>query len=395
MVAMVWATCAVAVVWTGAQQRPDPAAVERLAAEGERALVEGRYIDAEGAYETLRRITPGAGEIHARLGLIYFQQGKFAQAVEPLREALRLKPGLVKVNALLAMSLSELGRFEEAVPELKRAFAQAFDPVIRRMAGLHLLRAYTGLQRDADAVDVAFRLSRFHPDDPEVLYHSGRVFANFAYLQTMRLSRVAPGSVWLHLAAGEANESQGLHDAAIVEYREVLAAAPGRPGVHLRLGRVLLARARETGGSAAGEAAREFEAELVIDPTNANAAYELAEMARRDGALERARGLFEQAVTHYPTFADALIGLARTLIELGRPADALVRLNAVIADDPDNQIAHYQAARAYGAMRDMPARARALAAFTRARDVAARNRTAVPPAKTDATPQELDGVAPP
>jgi tetratricopeptide (TPR) repeat protein len=395
MVAMMSTMCHVAVVWTEAQERPDPAAAARIAAEGERALVEGRYIDAEGAYETLRRLRPGAGEIHARLGLIYFQEGKFAQAIEPLREALRLKPGLVKVNALLAMSLSELGQFEEAVPELKRAFAQSFDPVLRRMAGLHLLRAYTGLQQDSDAVDVAVRLSRLHPDDPEVLYHSGRLFANYAYLQTMRLSRVAPGSVWLHLAAGEANESQGLHDAAISEYRDVLRAAPRRPGVHLRLGRVLLARARETGDSAVAEAAREFEAELALDPTNANAAYELAEMARRDGGLERARALFEQAVAHHPTFADALIGLARTLIELGRPADALARLNVVIAADPDNQIAHYQAARAYGAMRDMPARAKALAAFTRARDLAAQSRPAVPPAKTDGTPQELDATAPP
>ena len=52
--------------------------------------------------------------------------------------------------------------------------------------------------------------TRLYPDDPEVLYHSGRLFANFAYLQTIRLERIAPDSVWLHQAAGEANESQGL-----------------------------------------------------------------------------------------------------------------------------------------------------------------------------------------
>ena len=92
-----------------------------------------------------------------------------------------------------------------------------------------------------DAVDVALRLSRLYPDDPEVLYHSGRLFANFAYLQTMRLATVAPDSVWLHQAAGEANESQGLYDAAIREYRQVLTAAPRRPGIHFRIGRVLLA----------------------------------------------------------------------------------------------------------------------------------------------------------
>ena len=119
----------------------------------------------------------------------------------------RLKPRLPKVDVLLAMSLSELGRYEEALPALTNAFSQSADPVLQRMAGLHLQRIYTGLGRDRDAVDVALRLSRLHPDDPEVLYHSGRLFANFAYLQTMRLAAVAPDSVWLHQAAGEANES--------------------------------------------------------------------------------------------------------------------------------------------------------------------------------------------
>ena len=49
------------------------------------------------------------------------------------------------------------------------AFSQSADPVLRRMAGLHLQRIYTGLGRDRDAVDVAFRLSTLYPDDPALL----------------------------------------------------------------------------------------------------------------------------------------------------------------------------------------------------------------------------------
>ena len=123
--------------------------LQQYAREGERALAEGRYPDAEKAYETLRKLTPGTGEVQARLGLIYFQQGKFADAIAPLREAIRLKPTLPKVDALLAMSLSELGKYEEALPVLTKAFSQSADPVLRRMAGLHLQRTYTGLGRDA------------------------------------------------------------------------------------------------------------------------------------------------------------------------------------------------------------------------------------------------------
>ena len=131
-----------------AWQQPDPAVLQQHAKEGERALAEGRYADAEKAYETLRQLTPGTAEVHARLGLIYFQQGKFSDAIAPLREAIRLKPSLPKVDALLAMSLSELGRYEEALPAVTKAFSQTADPVLRRMAGLHLQRTYTGLGRD-------------------------------------------------------------------------------------------------------------------------------------------------------------------------------------------------------------------------------------------------------
>lgn len=374
-----------------ARQQPDPEALQQHATEGERALAEGRYADAQKAYETLRQLTPDTGEVHARLGLIYFQQGRFADAIAPLREALRLKPDLPKVDALLAMSLSELGRYGEALPALTNVFSQAADPVLQRMAGLHLQRVYTGLGRDRDAVDVAFRLSRLYPDDPEVLYHSGRLFANFAYLQTMKLVAVAPDSVWLHLAAGEANESQGLYDAAIAEYRQVVAASPRRPGIHFRIGRVLLERARhERSNPDVVEAREAFEKELALDPTNANAAYELGEMERKAGELEPARARFTQAVTHYPAFEQALVGLGRTLIALDRPAEALTHLKAALEASPDSDVAWYQLAQAYRKLGDAAAQETALGEFKRARTLAAHRVAAVPQAKRDITPQMLD-----
>ena len=81
-----------------AQQQPDPAVLQLYAGEADRALAEGRYVDAQKVYETLRQLTPAVGEIHARLGLAYFQQGKYAEAIAPLREALRLKPELPNID---------------------------------------------------------------------------------------------------------------------------------------------------------------------------------------------------------------------------------------------------------------------------------------------------------
>ena len=284
-------------------QSSDTSALERYAEEGQRALAEGRYSEAEQAFEKLRELEPGMAEVHANLGLIYFQERKFEQAVPALRQALKLKPTLSKSDSLLAMSLSELGHYQEALPGLEKGFHRSPDPAIKRMSGLQLERAYSGLRRDDKAVEVALELNRLYPDDPEILYNNGKIFGNFAFLNIQKLSQVAPNSVWRHLAAAEAQESQGAYEQAIAEYREVLRLAPERAGIHYRIGRTLLARFWERHAPEDSTAAgKEFEEELQVDPSNANAAYELGEMHRKAKQIDEAQRYFEQALSHLSEF---------------------------------------------------------------------------------------------
>jgi tetratricopeptide (TPR) repeat protein len=375
------------------QQAPS-AQAESLYQQGERALAEQRYAEAAQAYEQLQQLQPGVAEVHARLGLIYFQQGRYADAIPPLRRALKLKPALPNLDALLAMCLSETGQHKEALPALEKGFHhQSADAALRRMIGLHLERSYTDMGRDADAVAVALELSRLYPDDPEVLYHTGRLFGNYAYLQVMRLSRVAPDSVWLHQAVGEANESQGLLDDAIKEYRLVLAASPNRPGVHFRIGRVLLARSAQGKGDAGAEAAalEEFDRELQIDPSNANAAYEIGEIQRKAGRLDMAVASFKKAVEADPEFEEALVGLGRTLIASADPGAALAPLKKATALDPRDEVAFYQIAQAHRALGEEAAQREALATFERLRSEKATQAT-VPAGRPNVTKQSIDTI---
>ncbi len=386
-------------VCLSAAQAPGPDLLQRYSQEGERALAEHRYADAEKAYEKLRELSPGTAEVHAGLGLIYFQQRKFAEAIPALRQALKLKPTLPRTDILLAMCLSELGQYKEALPGLRKGFKQTADDPLRRMTGLQLQRAYTGLEQDAQAVEVALELTRLYPKDPEVLYHSGRLFANYAYLTTMKLARLAPDSVWMHQAAGEANESQAFYNPAIREYREVLAKDPRRPGIHLRIGRTLLARAQASGeeGSTAPsrvEAVKEFEQELELDPTNANAAYELGEIYRKSGQLEKASEMFALALRHYPDFEEAQIGLGRALIALGAPEKALPHLQKAIALNPQNEVPYYQLATAQRALGNLAEQQKALAEFQRLRNQRPREADAMPVVPRDVTKQELETSPP-
>lgn len=318
-------------------------AIEKYSEQGQQALAQGRYAEAEAAFEKLRELEPGVVEVHANLGLIYFQEGKLEPAIAALRQALKLKPALPKTAALLAISLSEIGRYSEALPGLEKCFRQSIDLPIKRMCGLQLLRAHTGLLHDSKAVEVALELNRLYPDDPEVLYHTGKVYGNFAFLTMQKLAQVAPESVWRHQTLAEADESQGSYDAAITEYRQVLALDPRRPGIHYRLGRTLLARARQTTSSEdLASAQKEFELELALDPLNGNAAYEIAEARRNGGQFEEAQKLFEQALKSHPDFEEAQIGLASVLMSQQKPQQALPHLLKAIELNPENEVSWYR-----------------------------------------------------
>jgi tetratricopeptide (TPR) repeat protein len=385
--------CVLAAPVVHARTQPaDPAQIQALYQQGERALAERRYADAEQAYQRLRDLQPTLAEVHARLGLIHFQQGKFAEAVPALRQALKLKPALPNVATLLAMSLSEIGRHDEALPALEKAFHEkSTDSALRRMAGLHLQRVYTDLERHSNAVSVSLELSRLYPDDPEVLYHAGRLFGNYAYLQMVKLARIAPDSVWLHQAAGEANESQGLLDDAIREYRKVLAVAPNRPGVHFRIGRVHLARSKRADDDAAAEseALKEFEQELLVDPSNANAAYEIGEIQRTTGQLDQAIASFRRALTSYPDFGEALVGLGRTLVAAGDANSALPPLQKATTLNPRDEVAFYQLAQAHRALGHEAEQQRALATFERLRTEKAAQPAAVVPTDREAVTKQV------
>ena len=373
----------------------DNDSAERIAEEGQSALAAGRYAEAERAFEKLRQLEPTMAEVHANLGLIYFQERKFEQAVPTLRQALKLKPSLTKSDNLLAMSLSEIGHYNEAVPGLEKCLHHSSDAEIKRMCGLELQRAYTGLKKDDKAVEVAMQLNRLFPDDPEILYQTGKIYGNFAFLTMEKLAQVAPTSVWKHLAAAEAHESQGAYDQAIPEYNEVLKLEPQRPGIHYRVGRSLLGRywQRHAPEDLTG-AEKEFEQELQIDPANANSAYELGELRRKANRFDEAQQYFEQALQHYPDFPDAQLGLAAVLQAKKLNDQAVIHAQRAVAIDPENEVGWYRLAQIQKALGKNAEQEKALVEYRRLHDRSSQQRGLEPVfSPREVTKQEIEPAA--
>ena len=375
---------------TGSDEDPN-----RLAAAGQEALAAGHFGEAAADFEQLARLHPEVAEVHATLAAIYFKLREYPLSVREVRAAQKLKPGLPRLDSLLGLSLSELGQYQQAVPLLEKGFRQSADTQTRRMCGLQLLRAYTGLGRDADAVETSLALNRSFPDDPEVLYNTGRIYGNFAYLVMEKLHDTAPNSVWMLQAQGEANESQKDYDAAILAFNHVLELDPHRPGIHYRLGRVYLASFRDTRKSDDREAAiHEFSAELSVDPQNGNAAYELANLNAEAGNSDEAQRQFQTLLERFPDFEEALVGLAGIDLAEQKPQAAVPLLEHATRLRPDDEVAWWRLAQADRALGNKTGQTQALAQFQKIHStipVTVRKPNAV----DEITPQKLDADAHP
>jgi tetratricopeptide (TPR) repeat protein len=343
---MALAACCASAAFAFTQPDSDDA-TNRYAAAGQRALAAGDYAEAQSDFEKLAKLEPKIAEVHATLAVIDFKLREYERAVGEVRVAQNLNPKLPKLDTLLSMAQAELGRFVEALPGLEKGFKQQADAEVRRMCGLQLLRAYTGLHRDPDAVETALALNRLYPDDPEILYNTGRIFGNFAYVVMEKLHDTAPGSIWMLQAAGEANESQKAYDAAITAFNAVLSRDPNRPNIHYRLGRTYLARFEDTHKPEDRESAsREFAAELEMDPANGNAAYELAQIDAETGKLPEAKSRFEQVLAHFPDFEQALVGLGRVYVDTGDYAKAVASLEQATRLNANDEVGWYRLSQA-------------------------------------------------
>lgn len=241
--------------------------------------------------------------------------------------------------------LAESGHCREALPLLKTAIARATDAETKKRLGLDGVHCGMSLHDLDGAAGFLRGLSTGFPNDPEVLYLTVHVYSDLSVRASQKLMVSSPTSYQVRLLNGEALEAQGKWDEAIAEYREVLNRNPALPGIHYRVGRLVLSGPKTDENKKAAQ--HEFEEELKVDPSNAGAEYILGELDRQDQQFPSAIGHFERATKLDGGFADAFIGLGRTMLEDGRNADALAPLQMAAKLRPDNPAAHFYLSTAY------------------------------------------------
>jgi tetratricopeptide (TPR) repeat protein len=250
-----------------------------------------------------------------------------------------------------AVSLAQSGHCKEALPLLKQAKAQAADKSdkdkdLKRRVGFAGVRCAMFAGQPEAAESFLLFLNHEFPHDPEVLYLSVHTYSDLSSRAAADLARSAPGSAQGHELHAESLETEGKWDEAAKEYRLVLQQNPNLPGIHFRLGRLLLSKSNLSDADAE-EARKEMQLELEVDPNNAGAEYVLGEMARQSQEWDEAILHFSRAANLDGGFGDAFVGWGGSLVSEKKFSDAIPPLETAVKLQSGNPAAHYMLAVAY------------------------------------------------
>jgi tetratricopeptide (TPR) repeat protein len=174
---------------------PDSATLH-LAYSGDLMLLH-RERDAEEQARLSLKLWPEDAEAHTALAVALISQLKETEAAAQAREALRLYPRHKAALIMLSMALTRDGKFEEAIPVLREAISHTPEfPAIHKDLGVCLV--HTG--KNAGAVAELTGYLANNSDDADAHYY-----------------------------LGVALRAQGLHDDAILQFREAVRLAPEDP----------------------------------------------------------------------------------------------------------------------------------------------------------------------
>lgn len=313
--------------------------------QGMDALQQGDFAAAEAHLTRALKADPSQAEVRANLGIAYYADHKYPEAVEAFSQALKQNPSLQTAQAFLPLSLAGANRCAEATGGLRREFASNPDVKLKRVIGLSLQRCLLEAGQQSEADSVTEELLARYPDDVDVLYEAGQMYAKLSSSIYLRLMQVAPHTARGYQLMGEVSAAQDNWQGAVNSYREALKLEPGLPGVNLRLAVLMLEHQEHPDDWK--EALALLNAELKINPENAEADYEIGETYRKHGQPDEAEPAFRKAIRLDSRFVDPRLGLAKVLREQHHPQDAIALLEPVRDNTPPNAAVHFLLSQLY------------------------------------------------
>lgn len=294
------------------------------------ALQRGDLRAADRISQDWLRAEPESADAHQARGLLLLRRGEHAAAAQLLRQATVLAPDRASAYLALASAEAQLGQRRAARANFQAA--SALNPnLVAAWVGLGQLALDDGQTEAArQALQRALRLDQGHPQAlagmATLAMRAGRYAEARGYLN--RALERSPEDPTLLAALGAALRAEGALDFARQAWERALTIAPGFNALRRDLARLLASQGRHA----------EAQAEMLALKAHGESPAELA-MLRGDLALAAGQPLaaaasFREALRLRPGDAQATLGLARSLLDGGRPAEAESALRAALAAEP-------------------------------------------------------------
>ena len=294
--------------------------------------------DLEGAvteYRQFLKLHPDAAAIHSNLGAALAGLGRFEEALPEYKIALRQSPKLEGARLNLALVYYKMGKIDDAAKELEKLYRE--DPQ-NHQAVLLLGDCYLRMGREDDVIRVLEPAEQKYPDDLGIAYLLGTAL--------IRQKRVDEGQILVdrilrngdsaeaHLMLGTAKMNVQDFAGARDEFAKAVALNPKLPEVHGLYAQALML----TGDS--DLSAKEYKAELAVDPYNFEGNLQLGAAARQEQNYEQAGKYFERAQETRPGDPGVLYQLALIAIDEGHLDEARQILEGLVKQSPQFTEAH-------------------------------------------------------
>ena len=270
-----------------------------------------------------------------------FHHGHYAESRQILEKILLASPNDSVARTFLALIRAATGECQAAKGELQQQFDRNPEASLKRLAGIAFVDCNLAQNRFQEIWPVLEKLQSSFPDDADVLYEAAKVHMKAWNGLVAQMYQKAAASYRVNQLSGEIFETQGRYRDAAAEYRKAIEKNSTALNLHFRLGRALLLESHDPANLAA--ARKEFEAELLLNPSDAVAEYQVGQILLAEHDSPGAAIRFERAVRLNPDFAEAVLALAKT-----KPAaEAIPLLERAIKLQPANESAHYSLMLAY------------------------------------------------
>lgn len=312
----------------------------QLQADAERARNEGRDDDAIRLYGRALALRPNWQEGRWYRSTLLYEKERFAEARDDLRQFVAMEPQAGPGWAVLGMSEYKTREYQRALDHLKRAMSLGLGDrkELAQSVSYFVAVLLTRDEQYDDAMNVMIPMVKASTQTEILVEPLGLAVLRLPFLPAeipadrRELVQMA-GRATLAVEAQQPGEAEELFHRMIAEY-------PNEPGVHFLYG-AFLTDVRPQDG------VQELLREIEINPASVAARLRLAEEWMKEGKLEEALALAEQAVKREPDNSGTHLILGEVLAAKGDLAKAIQELEKARDQMPERIRTHWALLRAY------------------------------------------------